>query len=166
MRVRATATVDSVEDFSGLKYLPESAREKALDRKANKFEKVKVQKCGSKMWTEVHELSALVREGKTKWEDLDLDDADIRLKWAGLFHRRKITPGKFMMRVKVRCWPFCLRRPTAIVTSPSGTRRHPRVSIPPSYQSTHGLPPRHLIRSHSLCSQAPLAPTCTAPVTS
>jgi ferredoxin-nitrite reductase len=39
------------------------------------------------MWTEVHELAKLVREGNTKWEDLNLDDVDIRLKWAGLFHR-------------------------------------------------------------------------------
>jgi sulfite reductase beta subunit-like hemoprotein len=28
---------------------------------------------------------------------------DVRLKWAGLFHRKKRTPGKFMMRLKVRC---------------------------------------------------------------
>ncbi len=55
------------------------------------------------MWTEVGELGELLREGKTKWEDLDLDDVDIRLKWAGLFHRRKRTPGRFMMRLKVGC---------------------------------------------------------------
>lgn len=53
------------------------------------------------MWTEVGELGQLVREGKTAWEDLDLDDVDIRLKWSGLFHRRKRTPGRFMMRLKV-----------------------------------------------------------------
>ena len=41
------------------------------------------------------------REGKTKWEDLNLDDIDVRMKWAGMFHRRKRTPGKFMMRLKV-----------------------------------------------------------------
>lgn len=40
-------------------------------------------------------------EGKTSWEELDLDDVDVRLKWAGLFHRRKRTPGRFMMRLKV-----------------------------------------------------------------
>ncbi len=57
----------------------------------------------------MHELAALVREGKTKWEDLDLDDMDTRLKWAGLFHRRKITPGQFMMRIKVLgCCAGCL----------------------------------------------------------
>lgn len=41
------------------------------------------------------------REGNTKWEDLNLDDIDMRMKWAGMFHRRKRTPGKFMMRLKV-----------------------------------------------------------------
>jgi hypothetical protein len=41
------------------------------------------------------------RDGKSTWEDLNLDDVDVRLKWAGLFHRRKRTPGRFMMRLKV-----------------------------------------------------------------
>ena len=47
---------------------------------------------------------ARCREGKTSWEDLSLDDVDVRLKWAGLFHRRKRTPGRFMMRLKVCAW--------------------------------------------------------------
>ncbi len=42
---------------------------------------------------------------QTTWEDLAIDDMDVRLKWAGLFHRKKRTPGKFMMRLKVR--PIC-----------------------------------------------------------
>ena len=74
---------------------------RALAPKANKFEKVKNAKCGSTMWTEIQDLATLIREGKTTWEDLELDDVDIRLKWAGLFHRRKRTPGRFMMRLKV-----------------------------------------------------------------
>jgi sulfite reductase beta subunit-like hemoprotein len=53
------------------------------------------------MWTEVAELGELVRSGRATWEDLDLDDIDTRLKWAGLFHRRKRVPGTFMMRLKV-----------------------------------------------------------------
>lgn len=89
-------------EVSGLKFLSEEARAKALEKKANKFEGIKAAKCGSKMWTEVHELSALLKEGKTTFEDLDLDDVEVRLKWAGLFHRKKRTPGKFMMRLKVR----------------------------------------------------------------
>nr|CAA70137.1 nitrite reductase [Chlamydomonas reinhardtii] len=92
---------DGVGEHSGLKHLPEAARTRALDKKANKFEKVKVEKCGSRAWNDVFELSSLLKEGKTKWEDLNLDDVDIRLKWAGLFHRGKRTPGKFMMRLKV-----------------------------------------------------------------
>ena len=40
---------------------------------------------------------------QANWDDLDIDDVDVRLKWAGLFHRKKRTPGKFMMRLKV-CW--------------------------------------------------------------
>jgi hypothetical protein len=54
------------------------------------------------MWSEVPELAKLLREGKTKWEDLNLDDVDIRMKFAGLFHRGKRTPQRFMMRLKVR----------------------------------------------------------------
>ena len=62
---------------------------------------MKVKKCGSTVWNDVSELASLIRDGKTSWENLDLDDIDVRLKWAGLFHRRKRTPGRFMMRLKV-----------------------------------------------------------------
>lgn len=105
---------DGISEHSGLKHLPEAARARALDRKANKFEKVKVEKCGSQAWTDVFELSALLKEGKSKWEDLNLDDVDIRMKWAGLFHRGKRTPGKFMMRLKVRQMHVPLRFAVAI----------------------------------------------------
>jgi ferredoxin-nitrite reductase len=88
-------------DKTGLKYLSNEARARALDRKANKAEKMKVQKDGSLMWTEIEDLAALIRSGKANWDDLDIDDVDVRLKWAGLFHRKKRTPGKFMMRLKV-----------------------------------------------------------------
>lgn len=85
---------------SGLEYLPEDAQERA--RKASgKFEKLKIEKDGSAMWTEIHELASLLKAGDTKWEDLNVDDMDMRLKWAGLFHRRKRTPGRYMMRLKV-----------------------------------------------------------------
>lgn len=50
----------------------------------------------------MHELAAAIRSGEYTWEELSLDDADIRLKWAGLFHRRKRNPGTFMMRAKVK----------------------------------------------------------------
>lgn len=83
----------------GGRFISEEALERA--RAGNKFEKMKLKKDGSAMWTEIHELSALLRKGETSWEDISGDDIDSRLKWAGLFHRRKRTPGRFMMRLKV-----------------------------------------------------------------
>lgn len=88
-------------EASGLKFLTNEARERALAKKANKIEKLKNKKGGHAMWGEVHELGQLIRDGKTTWQDLELDDIDLRLKWSGLFHRRKKTPGFFMMRLKV-----------------------------------------------------------------
>jgi len=75
---------------------------RALNKKAAKAEKVKNEKGGHMMWSEVGELGRMVRSGDKTWEDLGLDDIDIRLKWAGLFHRRKRAPGTFMMRLKAR----------------------------------------------------------------
>ena len=85
---------------SGLAYLDDETRIRILT-KSNKFEKLKAVKSGSTMWKEVYELAELIREGKTNWEELELDDIDVRMKWAGLFHRRKRSPGKFMMRIKI-----------------------------------------------------------------
>mmetsp|Transcript_14659 Transcript_14659/g.25331 ORF Transcript_14659/g.25331 Transcript_14659/m.25331 type:complete len:632 (-) Transcript_14659:205-2100(-) len=103
----ATATKKEVmgsEDIpanSGLRYLSPEARARATAKNANPIEKLKVEKCGSTMWTDIYEISRKIREGETKWEDLHLDDLDKRLKWAGLFHRPKQAPGSFMMRLRV-----------------------------------------------------------------
>lgn len=48
---------------------------------------------------------------QTTWEDLAIDDIDVRLKWAGLFHRKKRTPGRFMMRLKVCVEPHPISPP-------------------------------------------------------
>eukprot|EP00878_Enallax_costatus_P032413 GHUV01035619.1.p1 GENE.GHUV01035619.1~~GHUV01035619.1.p1 ORF type:complete len:454 (+),score=147.64 GHUV01035619.1:177-1538(+) len=106
VKVMATATLEPVtapatKPASGLKHLSPEAQARASEKGANKFEKAKVQKCGSTMWTEVPELAKLLREGNTKWEDLSLDDVDIRMKFAGMFHRGKRTPKRFMMRLKL-----------------------------------------------------------------
>ncbi|GFH20159.1 ferredoxin-nitrite reductase [Haematococcus lacustris] len=50
---------------TGLVHLSPEARERSIKSKV-KFEKVKVEKCGSNMWTEVPELAKLIREGNTK----------------------------------------------------------------------------------------------------
>ena len=65
----------------------------------------------------------LHREGKTSWQDLDLDDVDVRLKWAGLFHRRKRTPGRFMMRLKVG-WCGALSGATCLLGWQAQARPH------------------------------------------
>jgi ferredoxin-nitrite reductase len=139
VRVNAAAAVEpatdaaATADRSGLRFLPEAARARATDRKANKFEKTKVEKCGSTAWTEVFELAALIREGKTSWEALNLDDVDVRLKWAGFFHRRKQTPGRFMMRLKVRRrQPGRRRQPARAPATLPGSPTHP---APPAAHS-------------------------------
>lgn len=96
---RASVNIVMNSDISGARFLTPEALEKA--QKGSKHEKMKLEKCGSAMWTEVHELQQLLREGKTDWDALSVDDIETRLKWAGLFHRKKRTPTKFMMRLKV-----------------------------------------------------------------
>lgn len=44
--------------------MPLGVQLKALEKKANKVEKLKVKKDGSRMWTEVQEIGELIREGK------------------------------------------------------------------------------------------------------
>lgn len=86
---------------SGVKSLSAEARERVLTGKLNPQEKLKLAKCGSSLWTEVYELADLLRKGETNWEELDVDDLDVRSKWSGIFHRRKRSPGLFMMRFRV-----------------------------------------------------------------
>ncbi|CAG9466328.1 unnamed protein product [Pedinophyceae sp. YPF-701] len=95
--------VELPEDLSssGLRLLGDLGKANALHRKANPFEKKKNEKCGTTVWEDGEKMAQAIREGKTNWEDLDLDDVDMRLKWSGLFHRRKRAPGKFMMRVRL-----------------------------------------------------------------
>ncbi|KAG8467830.1 hypothetical protein KFE25_006882 [Diacronema lutheri] len=76
-------------------------RAEALESGANKFEKMKNEKDGTAAWTEIHELSAKLRAGECTWEELNLDDINLRLKWAGFFHRPKEAPRTFMVRLKV-----------------------------------------------------------------
>nr|AGO67239.1 ferredoxin--nitrite reductase [Silene vulgaris] len=65
-------------------------------------EKIKVEKDPMKLFIEngINELANL------SMEDVDAskhtkDDIDVRLKWLGLFHRRKNQYGRFMMRLKL-----------------------------------------------------------------
>ncbi|MFT0744683.1 ferredoxin--nitrite reductase [Synechococcus sp. RC10B2] len=68
---------------------------------ANQFERLKSEKDGLAVKAE---LEAFARMG---WENIPEDDRDHRLKWLGIFFRKR-TPGKFMLR---------LRLPNGILTS-------------------------------------------------
>jgi len=67
----------------------------------NKFEKLKTEKDGLTVKSELEHFASL------GWEAMDETDRDYRLKWLGLFFR-PVTPGKFMMR---------LRLPNGVLTS-------------------------------------------------
>jgi ferredoxin-nitrite reductase len=67
----------------------------------NKFEKIKSEKDGLAIKTELEHFA------KIGWENIDESDRDYRLKWMGVFFR-PVTPGKFMLR---------LRLPSGILTS-------------------------------------------------
>jgi ferredoxin-nitrite reductase len=68
---------------------------------ANQFERLKSEKDGLAV---KDELEAFAQMG---WENISEDDRDHRLKWLGIFFRKR-TPGKFMLR---------LRLPNGILTS-------------------------------------------------
>lgn len=91
-----------------LKTASEYVRPEALAAGNNKLETLKNVKDGTAAWTEIHELSAKLRSGECTWEELNLDDINIRLKWAGFFHRPKEAPRTFMIRLKV---------PNGVITS-------------------------------------------------
>lgn len=68
----------------------------------NPQEKVKIEKEPMKLLMEngIEELSKMSLEEIEK-SKLTKDDIDVRLKWLGLFHRRKHHYGRFMMRLKL-----------------------------------------------------------------
>ncbi|XP_010467309.1 PREDICTED: ferredoxin--nitrite reductase, chloroplastic [Camelina sativa] len=99
----STASVDAdrleprVELKDGFYILKEKFR-----KGINPQEKVKIEREPMKLFMEngIEELA------KKSMEELDSeksskDDIDVRLKWLGLFHRRKHQYGKFMMRLKL-----------------------------------------------------------------
>ncbi|XP_027113842.1 ferredoxin--nitrite reductase, chloroplastic [Coffea arabica] len=68
----------------------------------NPPEKVKIEKEPMKLFVEngIEELANIPVEEIDK-SKLTKDDIDVRLKWLGLFHRRKHHYGRFMMRLKL-----------------------------------------------------------------
>ena len=91
---------------TGTSFLPEETIERA--KEGNPIEKVKLAKDGTSAFTDVYDFAKKIREGSMTWEEVETADMDTRLKWVGMLHRAKRTPGRFMFR---------LRTPNGIVTS-------------------------------------------------
>jgi len=60
----------------------------------NTIEKIKAEKDGLDLLPEIAALC------KVPWKDIPPADLETRLKWLGVFFRKK-TPGYFMMRVRM-----------------------------------------------------------------
>ncbi|KAJ6310525.1 hypothetical protein OIU76_015283 [Salix suchowensis] len=86
-----------VEERDGYYVLKEKFRQGI-----NPSEKVKIEREPMKLFMEngIEELAKLSMEEIDK-EKSSKDDIDVRLKWLGLFHRRKHHYGRFMMRLKL-----------------------------------------------------------------
>ncbi|GMH10096.1 hypothetical protein Nepgr_011937 [Nepenthes gracilis] len=86
-----------VEERNGYWVLKEKFREGI-----NLQEKIKIEKDPMKLFVEdgVNELAKMSLEDIEKSKHTK-DDIDVRLKWLGLFHRRKYHYGRFMMRLKL-----------------------------------------------------------------
>ncbi|KAL9179736.1 hypothetical protein ACHAXT_007706 [Thalassiosira profunda] len=84
---------------TGTSFLPAEAVERAS--KGNPIEKAKLKKDGTSAFVDVYEYAAKLRAGEMTWEEVEAADLNTRLKFVGMLHRDKRTPGQFMMRLKV-----------------------------------------------------------------
>ncbi|GAX28282.1 ferredoxin-nitrite reductase [Fistulifera solaris] len=84
---------------TGTSFLPEETIARA--KTGSPIEKIKLEKDGSAAWVDVYEYARKIREGEMTWEEVEKADLDTRLKYVGMLHRNKRTPGQFMMRLKV-----------------------------------------------------------------
>ena len=84
---------------TGTSFLPKEAVERAAE--GNPIEKAKLAKDATTAYNSVYEYAAAIRAGTMDWEDVEKMDMNTRLKWVGLVHRDKRTPGRFMMRMRM-----------------------------------------------------------------
>ena len=84
---------------TGTSFLPSEAIERASV--GNPIEKAKLAKDGTSAFVDVYEYAAKIRAGEMTWEEVEAADLNTRLKFVGMLHRDKRTPGQFMMRLKV-----------------------------------------------------------------
>jgi len=96
-------TFDKVDERTGkptgTSFLPSETIVRAA--KGNPIEKAKLKKDGLSAITDVYEYAAKFRSGDMTWEEVEKADMNSRLKFVGMLHRDKRTPGQFLMRLKV-----------------------------------------------------------------
>lgn len=99
----ATATDFEVDERTGKRtgnsFLSEETRERGAN--GNPIEKIKQKKDATSAFVDVYEYAAKIRAGEMAWEEVEKADLDTRIKYVGMLHRNKRTPGQFMMRLKV-----------------------------------------------------------------
>lgn len=88
-----------VDKPSGTSFLPQETVERC--EKGNPTEKVKLKGDPIHAWVDIYEYARKIREGEMTWKDMEKADIDTRVKYVGMLHRNKRTPGQFMMRLKV-----------------------------------------------------------------
>jgi len=97
------ATVEDVDvgtgKPTGTSFLPAETVERC--KVGSPIEKAKLQKDATAAWVDVYEYARKIREGEMTWEEVEKADLDTRLKYVGMLHRGKRTPGQFMMRLRV-----------------------------------------------------------------
>jgi ferredoxin-nitrite reductase len=84
---------------TGTSFLPIETIERA--KIGNPIEKAKLLKDGTSAFVDVYEYAAKLRSGTMTWEEVENSDMNTRLKYVGMLHRDKRTPGQFMMRLRV-----------------------------------------------------------------
>lgn len=84
---------------TGNAFLSEETKERAL--KGNPIEKAKQAKCATSLFVDVYEYAAKIRAGELDWKEVEKADLDTRIKYVGMLHRNKRTPGQFLLRLKV-----------------------------------------------------------------
>ena len=92
-------TVGKPRLATGTSFLPAETVERA--EAGSKFEKIKLDKDTTEIFTDIYDYAAKIRAGTMDWEDVEKADIDTRVKWLGLLHRAKRSPGRFMMRLRV-----------------------------------------------------------------
>jgi len=96
-------TIPPVDERTGKQTGNSFLTEDALARgaKGNAIEKNKLSKDTTSAYVDVYEYARKIRDGEMTWKEVEKSDLECRLKFVGMIHRGKRTPGQFMMRLKV-----------------------------------------------------------------